>query len=95
MSEWLVMAAFGLAAAAMVALVPWRQPVPEHALDELRERRRRLLAELRELDDDLAAGRITSEDRVDGRRALGPELREVTERLRAGGDDLVTERVGG
>ncbi|MSQ36345.1 MAG: hypothetical protein EXR63_04285 [Dehalococcoidia bacterium] len=55
------------------------------AADELRAERARLLAELRELDDDARNGRIAAADRALGRRALGPQLRAVTEALRAAG----------
>ena len=54
----------------------------------LREERERLLAELRELDEDAASGRISDFERLAGRRALAPQLRAVTEALRSAGDDL-------
>ena len=58
------------------------------ALDTLREERARLLADLRELDDDAASGRISAAERLSGRRALAPRLRTLTEALRAEGDDM-------
>ena len=54
---------------------------------DLIEERARLLAELRELDDDAASGRISAAERLSGRRALAPRLRAVTEALRATGLD--------
>ena len=54
---------------------------------QLVEEHRTLLAELRELDDDAASGRISPDERRDGRRALAPRLRAVTEALRDAGLD--------
>ncbi|MEZ4552699.1 MAG: hypothetical protein AB7U23_14100 [Dehalococcoidia bacterium] len=54
-------------------------------VERLLEQRRELYAELREVDDDAAAGRISAEDRVRARRALAPRLRAVTEALRGAG----------
>ncbi len=34
------------------------------------------------IGEDAAAGRISASDRLEGRRSLGPRLREVTEALR-------------
>ena len=51
------------------------------------ERTTALVAELRELDDDTASGRISADERRDGRRALAPRLRAVTEALRDAGLD--------
>ena len=90
--EWVVVLLFSLAAAAMIALPRSRgtdagPPGPE----ALREERTLLLAELRELDDDRATGRISAADRLDGRRALGPRLRAVTEALQElGGGGALT-----
>lgn len=83
--EWAVLALFALAASAFIAL-PRRGDVAadrsaEEAIELAGERDSLLLA-LRELDEDAAAGRISATDRMDGRRALGPRLREVTEALR-------------
>ena len=84
-----------LVAAALVAR-PWRAvglpqagrvDVERAAIAALADERRLLLAELRELDDDAAAGRIASEDRQAGRRALAPRLRAVVEALRGRGVD--------
>jgi hypothetical protein len=82
--EWGLLLAVAIATAAYIG---W----PHVDLDEsedgkittLRDRRTVLLAELRDFDTDLANGRISEDDRRTGRRALGPELREVTERLRS------------
>lgn len=90
--EWAVLALFALGASAFIA---WPRQSDDLAAPsdgeagELVGERDTLLLALRELDDDAAAGRISAEDRVEGRRALGPRLREVTEALRAldGGGD--------
>ncbi len=81
-------------AAALVAR-PWRSastPLEADRVEAERasiaalvEERRLLLAELSELDDDAATGRIAPEDRQVGRRALAPRLRAVTEALRTQG----------
>ena len=83
--EWALLLLFALLAAALVGLPRASAGAPEGvvALEGLREERQLLLAELRDLDEDAAAGRISSADRVDGRRALAPRLRTVTARLRA------------
>ncbi len=90
--EWLVLLLFAALAALLIGL-PLRRapagPAPEApSLEALREEHARLLAELRELDDDAASGRIAGAERLSGRRALGPRLRELTEMLRAEGDDV-------
>ena len=90
--EWLVLVLFA-ALAALLIRAPLRRapagpPAEAPALEALREERARLLAELRELDDDAASGRISAAERLSGRRALGPRLRELTEALRAEGDDV-------
>ncbi len=85
--EWGVVLLFALAAAAMIALPRSRgADAGPPDTEALREERTLLLAELRELDDDRATGRISPADRVDGRRALGPRLRAVTEALREQSD---------
>lgn len=56
--------------------------------DRLRQRRSELMVELAEFDSDLALGRISEGDRQSGRRAVAPELRAVTERLRALGEPV-------
>ena len=88
--EWLVLALFAALAAAVIGLPLLRGR--EAALEgvdgaELAEERRTLVAELRELDDDTASGRISADERRDGRRALAPRLRAVTEALRDAGLD--------
>lgn len=92
--EWAVLVACAVVAA-MLVVRPWRASgVPPDidrveaeraSLAALADERRLLLAELSELDDDAAAGRIAPEDRQAGRRALAPRLRAVTEALRAQG----------
>ncbi len=87
--EWAILLGLALIAAVLVVL-PARSAVARAvdapANDEvtrLAAERDRLLAELREFDDDAAAGRISADDRSAGRRALAPGLRAVTEALRA------------
>lgn len=82
--EWAVLALFALAAGAFIALPRRGDGTTDAATatDELAAERDSLLLALRELDEDAAAGRITAEDRLAGRRALGPRLRDVTEALR-------------
>ena len=85
--EWVLLLVVAIATALYIG---W----PHADLDEpesdeivtLRDRRTLLLAELREFDTDLTNGRISEDDRRAGRRALGPELRDVTERLRGLGE---------
>ena len=90
--EWLVLLLFAALAALLIGLPLRRTPALPAAeapsLEALREERARLLAELRELDDDAASGRISRGERLSGRRALAPRLRELTETLRAEGDDV-------
>lgn len=83
MTEWLILALFVLASSLFIAL-PRRQDLspPDRSDEELRAERESLLLALRQLDEDAEAGRITAEDRLAGRRALGPRLREATEALR-------------
>jgi hypothetical protein len=85
--EWLVILMFALAAAAAIGLAHGAEDDPTPDLDLLREQRRTLLDELRDLDEDADAGRISAEDRAAGRRALAPRLRAVTESLREAGDE--------
>ena len=91
--EWLLLAALVVAAAAFVVLpglvrgrvadLPPTRADQEREL--LAEERRVLLAELRDLDEDAAAGRISAEDRLAGRRALAPRLRALTEAMQSAG----------
>jgi hypothetical protein len=86
--EWMLLLLFTLVAAAVIGLpwAPWSDADAEPAEASVAtrsEERRRLLAELRDLNDDAAAGRISAQDRREGRRALAPRLRAVTEALRA------------
>ncbi len=90
--EWLVLVLFAALAALLIGL-PLRRATAaavaeSPSLGALREERARLLADLRELDDDAASGRISAAERLSGRRALAPRLRELTEALRAEGDDM-------
>lgn len=83
MIEFAVLAALALVVAIYLAFPRGEEPAVEPAdVAALRARRAVLLHELRELNDDLAAGRIADADRLAARRALGPELRAVTEALR-------------
>ncbi len=90
--EWLVLALVAALAAAPIA-APLRRggvaPPPDggERLEALAAERRALLAELREFDDDAAAGRISAADRLAGRRALAPRLRAAGEALRAAGGE--------
>jgi len=85
--EWVVLAAV----AALVALfVAWPRrgdadPPPVEVSDLLGERQA-IIDELREVDEDALAGRISADDRVEARRALGQRLRAVTEALREYGE---------
>jgi hypothetical protein len=85
--EWLV---FVLVVAAVALFIAWPRRadlVPAHSeLIDLRGQREALLAELREVEDDALAGRITEDDRREARRLLGVRLRHVTEALRDLGD---------
>jgi hypothetical protein len=85
--EWAVIAMFAVIAAVAIGLARERDDEAAPDLELLREQRRTLLDELRDLDEDSAAGRISPEDRLAGRRALAPRLRAVTEALREAGDE--------
>ncbi|MEE8338273.1 MAG: hypothetical protein V3R95_09435 [Dehalococcoidia bacterium] len=85
--EWVLLLILAAVAASLVAL-PLRGAGTEGEgvdVERLSDERALLLAELRELDDDLAADRISSGDRREGRAALAPRLRAVTEQLRDAG----------
>ena len=95
--EWVLLTLFA-GIAALVVSFPRRprldvagadaiRPDADVDAEELREERRLLLAELRELDDDAATGRISATDRLTGRRALAPRLRAAHEALRALGNE--------
>lgn len=88
--EWLVLL---LVAAAAAAFIAWPRaedapPSTPPLAEELRAERAALLAQLRDIEDDTLAGRITAADRADARRALGPRLRAVTEALRDLGEPV-------
>ena len=85
--EWLILLVVAIATALYIGWPHADLDEPDdEAIVMLRDRRTLLLAELRDFDTDLANGRISPDDRRDGRRALAPELRDVTERLRALGE---------
>jgi hypothetical protein len=86
--EWLVLAALSALATLYIAL-PRRDDGEDGVarganLDDLRAQRDELVAALRDLDEDVAAGRMAPDDRQRGRQDIGARLREVIERLRAG-----------
>jgi len=86
--EWVLFAAIVLVTAAFVAhgaRSPRDELAEPETASEAIEERHLLLAELDEVDAELAAGRLTAEERRERRRALGPRLRAVTEELREGG----------
>ena len=87
--EWVVLVLFAALAAAVVGAPLWRGAPASEAggATDLVEEHGRLLAELRELDEDEASGRISAAERQGGRRALAPRLRAVTEALREAGVD--------
>ena len=87
--EWALLALFILVAAVLIGLPrAFRREAGESEFDAraLREEHGQLMAELRDLDDDASAGRISAADRRDGRRALAPRLRAVSEALREAGE---------
>lgn len=81
--EWLVLALVATVVAVFVAL-PRRGDAdpPPAGVDDLIEERQAILDELREVEEDALAGRISGDDRAEARRALGLRLRAVTEALR-------------
>lgn len=80
--EWLILLTVVIAAAVYIVMPHASSgDVPDDAADALRDERTALLERLRELDEDTAAGRISPDDRLLRRRALGPRLRVVTEAL--------------
>lgn len=88
--EWAVLVLVAAAAAAFIAW-PRRGDALASARTEaaeLRAERDQLLLELREIDEDASARRISTEDRLHARRALAPQLRQVTEALRELGEPV-------
>lgn len=86
--EWLVLAAIAVATALFVAWPRRTDDAPPIVeVEDLRAERGDILAELREVDEDALAGRITAEDRAEARRSLGGRLRRVTEALRDLGEE--------
>lgn len=89
--EWVILALFAITASGFIVwprLGDALDPRTESEAGELAGERDNLLLALRELDEDASAGRISAEDRLEARRALGLRLREVTEALRAIDGDL-------
>jgi hypothetical protein len=84
--EYGVLALVALATAAYIVW-PRGETAAGAETEDLRARHVELLRELRDLDEDAAAGRISAEDRAAGRRALAPRLRALSEALRARGED--------
>jgi hypothetical protein len=87
--EWIALAAIAVIAALYIALPRTDDAEPDGVgaeLDDLRAQRDELVSALRDLDEDVAAGRMAPEDRRRGRQDIGMRLREVMERLRAGED---------
>lgn len=80
--EWGILIAMAVLAAAFIAWPRRADTTSYPDASELHAERATLLQELREIEEDLAAGRITTDDRAEARRALGPRLRAVTEALR-------------
>jgi hypothetical protein len=86
--EFAVLLLVALAAGAYIALPRASEEAAEPLEADLLARREEILSELRDLDEDATAGRISAADRAAGRRALAPELRAVAEALRARGVDI-------
>lgn len=93
--EWAVLGLFAAVAGLLVGWMPLAAPPAALDADALRDTRERLLRELRDLDEDAAAGRISEIERHDGRLALAPELRRVTEQLRESGESFTRTRERG
>ncbi|MEX2375130.1 MAG: hypothetical protein WD942_06020 [Dehalococcoidia bacterium] len=86
--EWLIFLAVVAAAAVFVAWPRAGDSVVERVdVQELQEERESILIELREVEDDALAGRITGDDRRESRRLLGIRLLRVTEALRNLGEE--------
>ncbi len=86
--EWLIFLAVVVTATLFVAWPRTSDPLADTVdVQELNGEREAILAELREVEDDALAGRITGDDRRESRRLLGIRLRQVTDALRDLGDD--------
>jgi hypothetical protein len=87
--EWAVLLLFLAAAGAYIA---WPRAADASAeadtAPEVRREFAALVAVLRELDEDLAAGRITEAERARERRDTGARLRAIAEALRALGEPV-------
>lgn len=82
--EWVVLILFALVSALLVLLPFWPSigmSVVGSDVEELREHHQLLLSELKELDEYMETGRISFDDRQDGRRALAPRLRAISEAM--------------
>ena len=93
--EWFVLVVFSSTAALLIGLPLWREQsaaLITPTTTALQEQREVLLLELSELDEDLASGRISADERLAARRALAPRLRTITEELRATGDNLTSKK---
>jgi len=85
--EWVVLAAVAALVALFVAW-PRRGDADPQSVEvgDLLGERQAIIDELREVDEDALAGRISADDRIEARRALGQRLRAVTESLREYGE---------
>lgn len=81
--EWVV---FATVTALVALFVAWPRrsdaDPPSIEVSDLRDERQAILDELREIEEDALAGRISADDRIEARRALGQRLRAVTDALR-------------
>ncbi len=84
--EWVLLAGLAILAALYIALPRSDDASDEVAaeaeLDDLRAQRDELMAALRDLDEDVAAGRMDADDRRRGRHDIGLRLRDIVERMR-------------
>lgn len=89
--EWLVLL---VVAALVAAFIAWPRrgdaTTTTAEVEDLRAEVETVLHELREVDEDVLAGRITAADRAHARRALLPRVRRATEALRDLGEEVHT-----